>query len=50
MGTYEMDKYKKGLDHTIMKPKIVVATNLKFYKDQIKRLDSLGNVIYYSSV
>ena len=30
-----------------MKPKIVVVKNLKFYEDQVKRLDSLGDVTYY---
>ncbi len=31
-----------------MKPKIVVPRNLKFYPDQIKKLESLWNVSYYN--
>ncbi|MBL7170343.1 MAG: hydroxyacid dehydrogenase [Candidatus Aenigmarchaeota archaeon] len=31
-----------------MKPKIVVTKDLKFYKDQIERLESLGDVTYYN--
>lgn len=32
-----------------MKPKIVVPLNLKFFPDQIKRLESLWNVTYYNT-
>jgi len=31
-----------------MKPKIVVTKNLKFYEDQIERLESLGEITYYN--
>lgn len=31
-----------------MKPKIVVTKDLKFYKDQIERLKSLGDVTFYN--
>lgn len=33
-----------------MKPKIVVTKNLKFYKDQVGRLESLGDVTYYQDI
>ena len=31
-----------------MKPKIVTTKDLNFYEDQIERLNTLGDVTYYS--
>ena len=32
-----------------MKPKIAVTKNLKFYKDQVKRLELLGDVTFHNN-